>query len=157
MLNATQLNREIYRQIGYLSDDRDYLEKALEMLRGLTQVKSTAQARSGDYTQLLESLSDFQDYEQGWDGEDAQPLDKTVVRNFKNVLRKSDDRYLRGWLLFPERNGTLFMQNDIYDAGINIGVKDFSYYINKDGKVTGENARKFTPKAVVDTIKKICA
>ena len=36
MLNAIELNKEIYRQIGYLSDDRVYLEKALEMLRGLT-------------------------------------------------------------------------------------------------------------------------
>ena len=31
---------------------------------------------------MLESLSDFQDYERGWDGEDALPLDKKVVRNF---------------------------------------------------------------------------
>ena len=157
MLNTVELNKEIYRQIGYLSDDRVYLEKVLEMLRGLTLVKATAQGRSRDYTQLLESLSDFQDYEQGWDGEDALPLDKTVVRNFKNVLKKSNDRYLRGWQLFPERNGTLFLQNDLFDAGINIGAKDFSYFINSGGKVVGENAKKFTPKAVVDTIKKICA
>ena len=157
MLNTTELNKEIYRQIGYLSDERDYLEKALQLLRGLTLLKSASQARSKEYTQLLESLSDFQDYERGWDGEDALPLDKTVIRNFKNVLRKSDDRYLRGWLLFPERNGTLFLQNDLYDAGINIGVKDFSYFINKDGNVIGENAKRFSPKAVVDTMKKICA
>ena len=65
MLNAIELNKEIYRQIGYLADDRVYLEKAREMLRGLTLVKATAQGRSKDYTQLLESLSDFQDYEQG--------------------------------------------------------------------------------------------
>ena len=157
MLNSIELNKEIYRQIAYLSDDKAYLEKALEMLRGLTLVKATAQGRSLDYTHLLESLSDFQDYEQGWDGEDALPIDKVVIRNFKNVLKKSDDRYLRGWLLFPERNGTLFLQNDLYDAGINIGVKDYSYYINKDGEVIGENAKRFTPKGVVDTIKKICS
>ncbi len=154
-MTTIELNTEIYRLIGCLSDDRSYLEKAVEMLRGLTLVKATAQGRSRDYTQLLESLSDFQDYEKGWDGEDAQPIDKAVIRHFKDVLKKSDDRYLRGWQLFPERNGTLFLQNDLFDAGINIGVRDFSYYINHDGKVVGENAKKFTPKAVVDTIKKI--
>jgi len=121
MLNTAELNKEIYRQIGYLSDERDYLEKALELLRGLTLIKSASQVRSKEYTQLLESLSDCQDYERGWDGDDALPLDKTVIQNFKNVLRKSDDSCLRGWLLFPERNGTLFLQNDLYNAGINIG------------------------------------
>jgi len=38
MLNSIELNKEIYRQIAYLSDDKAYLEKALEMLRGLTLV-----------------------------------------------------------------------------------------------------------------------
>ena len=156
-MNTIELNAEIYRQIGYLADDKSYLEKALEMLRGLTRIKSTAKARGREYTELLESLSDFQDYEQGWDGEDAAPLDKTVIRNFKDVLQKSCDSDLRGWIIFPERNGTLFMQNEHYNAGINIGQKDYSYYINKDGKVIGENAKKFTPKAVIETIRKICA
>jgi hypothetical protein len=76
------------------------------------RIKSTAMAHGKEYTELLESLSDFQDYEQGWDGEDALPLDKTVVRNFKEVLQHSEDSYLKGWLLFPERNGTLFLQNE---------------------------------------------
>lgn len=156
-MTAIELNKEIYRQIGYLADDRSYLEKALEMLQGLTRIKSTAEARGSAYTQLLESLSDFQDYEQGWDGEDASPLDKTVVRNFKEVLQKSLDSDLRGWTIFPERNGTLFMQNEQHDAGINIGYKDYSYYINKDGKVIGENGKKFTPKSVIETIRRICA
>ena len=44
-----------------------------------------------------------------------------------------------------------------HDAGINIGYKDFSYYINKDGKVVGENGKRFTPKSLLDTIRKICS
>jgi hypothetical protein len=156
-MNTIELNAEIYRQLGYLSDDKSYLEKALEMLRGLTQIKSIAQVRSREYTEMLERLSDFQDYEQGWDGEDAAPLDKTVIRNFKDVLKQSEDKDLKGWVLFPERNGTLFLQNEQHDAGINIGSKDFSYFINKDGKVIGENTKSFTPNAVIETIKRICA
>ena len=152
-MNTIELNTEIIRQIGYLSDDRSYLEKALEMLRGLTRIKSTAQAHGREYTELLESLSDFQDYEQGWDGENALPLDKTVIRNFKEVLQGSEDRYLKGWVIFPERNGTLFMQNEQLNAGINIGSKDYSYYVNKDGKVIGENAKSFSPASVLETMK----
>ena len=69
----------------------------------------------------------------------------------------SNDSDLNGWVIFPERNGTLFMQNEQHDAGINIGYKDFSYYVNKDGKVSGENGIKFTAKSLIDTIRKICA
>jgi len=156
-MNTIELNAEIYRQIACLADDQSYLEKALEMLRGLTRMKAIAQARGSVYTEMLESLSDFQDYEQGWDGEDAAPLDKTVVRNFKEVLQRSSDSDLKGWVIFPERNGTLFMQNEQYDAGINIGYKDFSYFVNKGGKIIGENEIKFTPKSLIDTIRKICA
>lgn len=156
-MTTMELNAEIHRQIGYLSDDRSYLEKALEMLRGLTRIKSTALAHGKEYTELLESLSDFQDYERGWDGADALPLDKTVVRNFKEVLQKSEDRYLKGWVIFPERNGTLFMQNEQLNAGINIGSKDYSYFINKNGKVIGENTKAFSPASVMETLRKICA
>ena len=156
-MNTIDLNAEIYRQIGYLSDDRSYLKKAHEMLRGLSRIKTAAQARGREYVELLESLSDFQKYEQGWDGEDAAPLDKTVVRNFKDILQMSEDRDLRGWVISPERNGTQFMQNEQYDTGINIGNKDYSYFVNKNGVVTGENVKKFTAKSVLETIRKICA
>ena len=156
-MNTVELNAEIYRQLGYLSDDRDYLEKALDMLRGLTRMKAAANTRGMEYVGLLESLSDFQDYEQGWDGENAAPLDKKVVKNFKDVLRKSEDKDLRGWVIFPERNGTLIMQNDECNAGINIGSNDYSYYVSKDGKITGENAKKFSSMSVLKTIRKICA
>ena len=62
-----------------------------------------------------------------------------------------------GWGGFPGKNGTILMQNEQHDAGINIGSKDYSYYINKNGQVIGENAKKFTPASIMKTIKKICA
>jgi hypothetical protein len=49
------------------------------------------------------------------------------------------------------------MQNEQYDAGINIGHKSYSYYINKGGKVIGENAKKFSPTSIIKTIRTICA
>ena len=156
-MNTIELNAEIHRQLGYLSDDRSYLEKVLEMLRGLTQIKATAQARGREYTELLESLSDFQDYEQGWDGEDAAPLDKAVVRNFKDVLQTSMDQDLRGWVVFPERNGTLFLQNEQHNAGINIGRNNYSYFVNKNGTVQGENAKKFSTQSVLKKMRELCS
>ena len=60
---------------------------------------------------MLERLSDYQEYEKGWDGDDALPLSKQVVKNFKAMLQKSQDSELQGWAIYPAANGTLLLQN----------------------------------------------
>ena len=105
--------------------------------------------------ELLERLSDFQEYKKGWDGEDALPLNSQVVKNFKKVLKSSRESDLSGWTIFPAANGTLLVQNKERKSGINIGVKGFSYYAIKDGEVTGENHLKFSPRAVIEMMNQI--
>lgn len=107
------------------------------------------------YMELLERLSDFQEYKKGWDGEDALPLNGQVVKNFKKVLQFSHDADLNGWTIFPAANGTLLLQNKERKSGINIGVNGFSYYAIKDGEVTGENHLKFSPRAVIEMMNQI--
>jgi hypothetical protein len=104
---------------------------------------------------MLERLSDFQEYERGWDGDDALPLNRDVVKNFKSLLQKSKDIDLQGWTIFPAANGTLLLQNKERKSGINIGVNGFSYYMIQNGEAKGENNLKFSPKAVLDTMKRI--
>jgi hypothetical protein len=104
---------------------------------------------------MLERLSDFQEYERGWDGDDALPLNRDVVKNFKSLLQKSKDIDLQGWTIFPAANGTLLLQNKEKKSGINIGVNGFSYYMIQNGEAKGENNLKFSPKAVLDTMKRI--
>ena len=104
---------------------------------------------------MLERLSDFQEYKKGWDGEDALPLNSQVVKNFKKVLQKSIDSDLQEWTIFPAANGTLLLQNKQRKSGINIGVNGYSYYSINNGEVKGENSLKFSPKAVLATMKRI--
>lgn len=104
---------------------------------------------------MLERLSDFQEYEKGWDGDDALPLSRQVVKNFKAVLQKSCDNELEGWTFFPSANGTLLLQNKERKSGINIGSRGYSYYEIVDGEVKGENNLGFSPKSVIETMKRI--
>ena len=47
---------------------------------------------------------------------------------------------------------------DAYLKKINSRIDKYGrYYINKDGKVFGENGKKFTPSSLLETIRKICA
>lgn len=153
-MTAIELNAQLLRQISYIADNESYLQKTLDFINKLTKSKSAAIVRGAVYTELLERLSDFQEYKKGWDGDDALPLNSQVVKNFKKVLQKSADNDLTGWTIFPAANGTLLLQNKERKSGINIGEDGFSYYRIKDGQVQGENRLKFSPTVILETMSK---
>ena len=155
IMTAIELNAQLLRQISYIADNESYLQKTLDFINKLTKSKSAVAIKGAAYTDMLERLSDFQEYKKGWDGEDALPLSSQVVKNFKKVLQNSHEADLDGWTIFPAANGTLLLQNKNRKSGINIGVNGFSYYIIKDGEITGENHLRFSTKAVIDMMNRI--
>lgn len=114
------LNAQLFLQLSNIADNESYLQQTLDFVIGLAKSENRTNARGKVYTELLERLSDFQEYETGWDGDNALPLNHLAVRNFKNLLMESDDSDLLGWALFPAANGTLLFQNKNRKSGINI-------------------------------------
>ena len=152
-MNTINLSAEIFRELGNIADNESYLEKVLRFIKSLKKERTTASVRGAAYTSLLEQLSDFQEYEAGWDGFSALPLNKTVVKNFKNVLAKASDDVLAGWYLSPETNGTLLISRADENAGINLGTHEFSYFIIADsGEVNGENHVKYSTRNILATL-----
>ena len=149
------MNAQLLQQLSYIADNESYLQKTLDFISKLTKTKVPSASRGASYTELLERLSDFQEYEKGWDGDDALPLNRNVVKNFKTLLQKSHDSDLQGWTIFPAANGTLLLQRKERKAGINIGITGYSYYVIENGEVRGENNLRFSPKAVLGTMKRI--
>ena len=141
-------------RLGQIAKNSSYLERTVDFLRNLTK-ESVAQPRSQKYQEMLRRLSDFQEYEEGWDDADALPLNRSVVKNFKEVLEQSTDNVLEGWTIFPAANGTLLLEYKPIEGGINIGKDDFSYYCLKNGNVEGKNKQPFTPTAIINTMKLI--
>ena len=154
-MTAIELNAQLLRQISYIADNESYLQKTLDFITKLTKSSSATAAKGQVYLEMLERLSDLQEYKRGWDGEDALPLNSQVVKNFKKVLQKACDDDLREWTIFPAANGTLLIQNKMRKSGINIGANGLSYYAIKDGEVAGENHLKFSPKLVIELMKRI--
>jgi hypothetical protein len=154
MNTTVSVSAELLRELGYIADNESYMVKTIAFIKSLTH-RQQAEEKGVAYMTLLEQLSDFQEYQNGWDGSEALPLNAKVVRNFKSVLQKCNERGLTGWHISPETNGTLLFENGQGDAGINIGIKDFSYFIIRDGHVTGENQVKFSVSAILKTMKKI--
>ena len=154
-MTVIELNAQLLRELSNISGNEGYLQKTLDFIKKLTKSDRATNAKGMAYTEMLERLSDYQEFEKGWDGDDALPLSKQVVKNFKAMLQKSQDSELQGWTIYPAANGTLLLQNKERKSGINIGTNGYSYYEIVDGEVKGENNLKFSPKSVIETMKRI--
>lgn len=152
---APELNAQLFLQLSNIADNESYLQKTLDFIIELAKSENRANARGRAYTELLERLSDFQEYEAGWDGDNALPLNHLVVKNFKSILQASSDSDLQDWTIFPSANGTLLLQNKKRKSGINIGAQGFSYYTIQNGEAKGENNLAFSPDAVLEIMKQI--
>lgn len=141
---------QLFLALGGIANNETYMQKTLDFVKNIGSQHSSA------YTRLLEKLSDYQEYEQDWDGDGALPLNAVVAKNFKSVLRHcNDESILDDWTIFPAANGSLLFQYNKKEGGINIGKNDFSYYIISGGGVKGENSLTFSPERVVECMKKI--
>lgn len=152
---APDLNAQLFLQLSNIADNKNYLQRTLDFIKELVRSENLSNVRGRVYTEMLERLSDFQEYEEGWDGEDALPLNHFVVKNFKSLLQESKDNDLYGWTIFPAANGTLLLQNKERKSGINIGADSFSYYSIQNGEAKGGNNLDFTPQVVLDIMKQI--
>ncbi len=153
--HTAELNAQLFLQLSNIADNESYLQRTLEFLANLAKSEHRPKNRGRIYTELLERLSDFQEYEAGWDGENALPLNHLVVKNFKSVLQESNDNDWTDWTFFPSANGTILLQNKKRKSGINIGTQGFSYYLTENGEAKGENHLEFSPQEVLRIMRKI--
>lgn len=150
---AVYIDTQLYNNVAeYARRQHTSVDKMLESYIIALQTipeASSSKPRSLIYQELMSRLSDFQEYEQGWDGDDARPLNLQAIRNFKTVLRNANDGVLQGWTIFPAANGSLLMEYKPCEAGINIGKNDFSYYFINNGTLEGKNQMRFSAEDVI--------
>ncbi len=155
---AVHIDTQLYNNAAeYARRQNTSVDKMLEgyIIALQTMPEDSSKPRSLIYQELMSRLSDFQEYEQGWDGDDARPLNLQAVRNFKTVLRNASDRVLQGWTIFPAANGSLLMEYKPCEAGINIGRNDFSYYFLNNGALEGKNQMIFSAEDVIAIMTRI--
>lgn len=104
---------------------------------------------------LLKQLYAIQDFQNGWDGADALPLQPLSVNNLRGAMSLCEDSVLSGWQLSPEKNGTLMLTARDGNAGINIGDATYSYFKIVDDDVYGESNLAFNPNNVAAIIKEL--
>lgn len=107
-----------------------------------------------NHIDLLSDLSDFQEYKIGWDGQDALPLEKDTLKNFKKMLKNTDDDLLEGWHIEPKVNGTLVLVANVGNAVINIGNSTMSYFVEINGKISGSDPIPFSVEKTIEVLKR---
>lgn len=133
------------------------LKKVVSSLKGVKKAILTREqpAVSPTAMRLLNDLATFQGYKKGWDGEDASPLSQQTAKHFLQLLSKSSTEDLFDWNIFPEKNGTLILENEKKNAQINLADKEFSYFKDNGDDISGENNIKYSTKALLRTIRQI--
>ena len=100
-METPNINSQLFYELGDIADNSVYMARTLSFLKNIKN------SHEFYYTQLLEKLSDYQEYEYDWDGDGALPLDSQAVKNFKSVLKRCEDDALENWSIFPSANGTI--------------------------------------------------
>ena len=102
---------------------------------------------------LKKRLQQIESLEQGWDGEEAMPVDRGIAEFTHDFLKRCKPSYLTDWSLFPNVNGTLLFQKE--NAGISIGKEEFSYFAESGNDDIGEDNVPLSTDALTATIKRI--
>lgn len=130
------------------------LKKVITSLKGVknAMLAKSQPAVSPTAVRLLNDLATFQSYKKGWDGEEASPLSQKTAKHFLQLLGKSSDEDLQDWNIFPEKNGTLILENEKQNAQINLADKEFSYFKDYNGSLQGASHIKYSVKALSQVI-----
>lgn len=86
-----------------------------------------------------------------WDDDNALPIEKQTIKNARVLIDKANEADLKDWVIFPDTNGTILLENKTNDATISLGNKSFSF-ISKS--LRGSN-QKYSVSALLNTIRTI--
>lgn len=125
------------------------LRKAISLLKGVKKVVAVNKVPlSKEQTEQLDRVKEIAALKKNWDGEGALPISKTVIKNAKSIINKSNDIALSMWTFFPEVNGTILLQKNDNSACISIGNKSFTAINGNEVK----SKQPFSAKEVVSLI-----
>ena len=131
------------------------LKRVIKSIAGIADVMvrkdTNVKAKGEVYARQLARINELAALQNNWDDDGALPIEKKVIKNVKQLLEQCEDSDLREWVIFPDVNGTILLENKSGDASISIGNTEFSY-VSSNGN--GANV-KIRTDSLLKTIRKI--
>ena len=91
----------------------------------------------------------------GWAGKGSYAISPVVLKNLRQVLLISENKDWEDWMISPDANATIGLQSRTTQALMSLGVKEFSYFSDKDGQERGESHVVFSPDAFLHVMRQI--
>ncbi len=152
-MTTIDLRMQLAQEIQNIPDSEQVLLRVINYVRGITKKESKELTLSGDALRLWNRTIELSNLQTGWDGADAQPMQEKALQNMQRVIKAGISPDFKDWVLFPDDNGTLLLQSKDGTASISIGNSTYSFVCVKDGNVQSGEALRFTPMAVLRTIR----
>jgi uncharacterized protein YdgA (DUF945 family) len=106
-------------------------------------------------SKAFEQIDEIAKLRNGWAGKGSYAISPAVLKNLKRVLLISDNADWTEWTISPDVNATVGLQSKSTQALMSLGVKEFSYYSDKDGQERGESHIDFSPETFLDIMRQI--
>ena len=91
----------------------------------------------------------------GWAGKGSLAISRIVLKNLKQVLLISNNADWEEWSISPDVNSTVGLQSKSKQALISLGTKEFSFYVEHEGKEKGDSHIAFSPEAFLNVMREI--
>lgn len=156
-MSTIDLRLELAHEIQHIPDSEQLLLRVINYVRGITKKENASAALTGDALRLWNRTEELAALPFGWDGSEAMPMERRAVENVKRLIKAGICSDFKGWMLFPDDNGTLLLQSVDGNASISIGNSSYSYASTKGGKTVVKEYVRFSPSSVLNTLRSIAA
>lgn len=156
-MTTIDLRLELAHEIQHIPDSEQLLLRVINYVRSITKKENLSVTLTGDALRLWNRTEELAALPIGWDGSGAMPMEKRAVENVKRLIRAGISSDFKGWVLFPDDNGTLLLQSKEGDASFSIGNNSYSFASTKGGKTIVKESVRFSPKSVLSTIRSIAS
>lgn len=103
---------------------------------------------------ILNKISQLKD---DWDGYGAIPISEAAINNVKAIGKALFNWDFSKWQISPSVNGDIYINYKGKDklAGFLIGDELFTYFVEENGQLSGQENHVFDPRVVVNLMRNI--
>lgn len=154
-MTTIDLRAELVQEIQNIPDSEQLLLRVMNYVRNLMKKEEAVLMLTGDALRLWNRTAELSSLKPGWDGADAMPMQKRTVQNVQRLIKAGISSDFREWVLFPDDNGTMLLQSRDGATSISIGNNSYSFVSTKGGQIKSEEGVRFSPTAVLNTMRSI--
>lgn len=144
------INKEVFRQLGYIADDKVKMQRTLHFLVSLS--KSDGSMLNEGINNQLEAL---ESYETDWDGYGASTVSLVAIDNSRALLQGIECSDPLAMEIMPSHSGAVIFKYRFGNTVIRgeIGTDSVSFYVRRKGQPTEYHNDETWNKDTIHTLR----